>query len=132
MRVSLHEMRIWSILLIKSDFKWCIHLRRSIFLYFSLSIFCLYPAFPKVRHRFRLRLDSFISNSLSISSIFVPIYQEDFHLSQYQYFSQIAAATQGKRSKSTIFYQCANWKTPPVQRYTKMTSAIDVVRGCAQ
>ena len=26
------EMRIWSILLIKSDFKWCIHLSRSLFL----------------------------------------------------------------------------------------------------
>ena len=27
---SLPEMRIWSILLIKSDLKWCIHLRRSL------------------------------------------------------------------------------------------------------
>ena len=27
------EMRIWSILLIKSDSKWCIHLSRSLFLY---------------------------------------------------------------------------------------------------
>ena len=27
------EMRIWSILLIKSDLKWCIHLGRSLFLY---------------------------------------------------------------------------------------------------
>ena len=26
------EMRIWSILLIKSDLKWCIHLSRSLFL----------------------------------------------------------------------------------------------------
>ena len=26
-------MRIWSILLIKSDLKWCIHLSRSLFLY---------------------------------------------------------------------------------------------------
>ena len=25
------EMRIWSILLIKSDLKWCIHLSRSLF-----------------------------------------------------------------------------------------------------
>ena len=32
---SVPEMRMWSILLIKSDLKWCIHLRRSIFLYFN-------------------------------------------------------------------------------------------------
>ena len=32
---SVPEMRIWSILLIKSDLKWCIHLSRSLFLYFS-------------------------------------------------------------------------------------------------
>ena len=30
---SVPEMRIWSILLIKSDLKWCIHLNRSLFLY---------------------------------------------------------------------------------------------------
>ena len=30
---SLPEMRIWSILLIKSDLKWCIHLSRGLFLY---------------------------------------------------------------------------------------------------
>ena len=29
------EMRIWSILLIKSELKWCIHLSRSLFLYFN-------------------------------------------------------------------------------------------------
>ena len=33
---SVPEMRIWSILLIKSDLKWCIHLGRSIFLYIVL------------------------------------------------------------------------------------------------
>ena len=32
---KLPEMRIWSILLIKSDLKWCIHLSRSLFLYSS-------------------------------------------------------------------------------------------------
>ena len=32
---SLPEMRIWSILLIKSDLKWCIHLSRSLFSYWS-------------------------------------------------------------------------------------------------
>ena len=32
---SLPEMRIWSILLIKSDLKWCINLSRSLFLYFN-------------------------------------------------------------------------------------------------
>ena len=30
---SVPDMRIWSILLIKFDFKWCIHLSRSLFLY---------------------------------------------------------------------------------------------------
>ena len=32
---SVPEMRIWSILLIKSDLKWCIQLSRSLFLYFN-------------------------------------------------------------------------------------------------
>ena len=35
---SLPEMRIWSILFIKSDSKWCIHLRRSLFLYLNCMI----------------------------------------------------------------------------------------------
>ena len=30
---SVHEMRIWSILLMKSDLKWCMHL--DLFLYFN-------------------------------------------------------------------------------------------------
>ena len=30
---SLPEMRIWSILLIKSDLKWCIHLGKSLFIF---------------------------------------------------------------------------------------------------
>ena len=30
---SVPEMRIWSILLNKSDLKWCIHLRRGLYLY---------------------------------------------------------------------------------------------------
>ena len=29
------KMRIWSMLLIKSDLKWCIHLSRSLFLYYE-------------------------------------------------------------------------------------------------
>ena len=33
---SVPEMRIWSILLIKSDLKWCIHLSRSLFFEFQL------------------------------------------------------------------------------------------------
>ena len=33
---SLPEMRIWSILLIKSELKWCIHLSSSLFLIFQL------------------------------------------------------------------------------------------------
>ena len=35
---SVPEMRIWSISLIKSDLKWCIHLSRSFFLYFFDNI----------------------------------------------------------------------------------------------
>ena len=35
---SLPEMRIWSILLIKSDLKWCIHLSKSLFLYFNYLV----------------------------------------------------------------------------------------------
>ena len=34
---SVPEMRIWSILLIKSDLKWCIHLSRSLFSYWKQS-----------------------------------------------------------------------------------------------
>ena len=34
---SIPEMRIWSILLIKSDLKWCLHLSRSLYLYY----FCI-------------------------------------------------------------------------------------------
>ena len=60
-------------------------------LYFSLlsvRYFELYNL-PKVRHRFRLlfiQTDNFITNSSSISSILVPMYQEDFHLWHYQQF----------------------------------------------
>ena len=35
---SVPEMRIWSILLIESDLKWCIHLSRSLFLYFNYLV----------------------------------------------------------------------------------------------
>ena len=44
---SVPEMRIWSILLIISDLKWCIHLSRSLFLYYYivyLSILLQYYA----------------------------------------------------------------------------------------
>ena len=34
---SIPEMRIWSILLIKSALKWCIHLSRSLYLYIILQ-----------------------------------------------------------------------------------------------
>ena len=34
---SVPELRIWSILLIKSDLKWCIHLS-SLFLYFNYLV----------------------------------------------------------------------------------------------
>ena len=33
---SVPEIRIWPILLIKSDLKWCIHLRRSLFFYYKV------------------------------------------------------------------------------------------------
>ena len=39
---SVPEMRIWSISLIKSDLKWCIHLSRSIFLCLNELIFHLH------------------------------------------------------------------------------------------
>ena len=35
---SVPEMRIWSILLIKSKLKWCIHLNKSFFLYFNYLV----------------------------------------------------------------------------------------------
>ena len=35
---SLPEMRIWSILLISSELKWCTHLSRSLFLYFNYLV----------------------------------------------------------------------------------------------
>ena len=35
---SLPEMRIWSMLLDKPDLKWCIHLSRSLFLYFNYLV----------------------------------------------------------------------------------------------
>ena len=35
---SVPEMRIWSILLIKPDLEWCIHLSRSLFLYFNYLV----------------------------------------------------------------------------------------------
>ena len=35
---SVPETRIWSVLLIKSDLKWCIYLSRSLFLYFNYLV----------------------------------------------------------------------------------------------
>ena len=35
---SVPEMQIWSILIIKSDWKWCINLRISLFLYFNYFV----------------------------------------------------------------------------------------------
>ena len=32
------KIRIWYIVLVKSDLKWCIHLRRSLFLYFNYLV----------------------------------------------------------------------------------------------
>ena len=42
---SVPEMRIWSILLIQSDFKWCIHLSRNLLLYFTFLIGNIYVQF---------------------------------------------------------------------------------------
>ena len=39
---SVPEMRIWSIWLIQSDLKWCIHLSISLFLYCNISISTLH------------------------------------------------------------------------------------------
>ena len=36
--VSVPEMRIWSILKIKNNIKWCIHLSRSLFLCFNYLV----------------------------------------------------------------------------------------------
>ena len=46
---SVPEMRIWSIVLIQSDLKWCIHLSRSLFLYlFYIFAGLLYRIIPVV------------------------------------------------------------------------------------
>ena len=45
---DLPEMRIWSIVLIQSNLKWCIDLRRSFFLYFNDSVSV--TAFGTVSH----------------------------------------------------------------------------------
>ena len=54
---SVPEMRIWSILLIQSDLKWCIHLSRSLFLYSNPTRWnsvCLWPSLVcKLDHRRR-------------------------------------------------------------------------------
>ena len=66
---------------------------------FGISSWVVYPRFVT-----DFQIDNFITNS-SISSILAPMYQEDFHLSHYrQSPPQIAAATHGKRTKSTISY----------------------------
>ena len=44
---SVPEMRIWSILKIKSDLKWCIHLSRSLFSYFSLTFNSMESYYPE-------------------------------------------------------------------------------------
>ena len=46
---SVPELRIWSILLIKSDLKWCIHLSRSLFMYFNylVSLTAVGPRSPQ-------------------------------------------------------------------------------------
>ena len=46
---SVPEMRIWSILLIQSDLKWCIYLSRSLFLYpnYLVSVTAGGPASPR-------------------------------------------------------------------------------------
>ena len=45
---SVPEMRIWSILLIKSDLKWCIHLSRSLILYIIANV-KVFQKYVKIR-----------------------------------------------------------------------------------
>ena len=50
---SVPEMRIWSMFLIKSDLKWCIHLSRSLLLYCNdrqLNICVVYRQKPSDLH----------------------------------------------------------------------------------
>ena len=46
---SVPEMRVWSISLIKSDLKWCIHLSRSLFFNFNylMSVTADGPRIPR-------------------------------------------------------------------------------------
>ena len=61
-------MRIWSILLIKSDLKWCIHLRRSLSSSFN------------TRHNIDDKLFKFlITPNESIDKIAIPLLQNLFH-----------------------------------------------------
>ena len=81
---SVPEMRIWSILLIKSDLKWCIHLNRSLFLYSLAGI---------------LRLTCYTcSQYLKFASIIhttdIQIYNPDNAKLIFPLFSSLAVKTQ--------------------------------------
>ena len=73
---SVPEMRIWSILLIKSDLKWCIHLSRSLFLYLNRN-FILGMDLLKDNGDIRIYFDL---GMLRIGKTYVKL-QEDCHIS---------------------------------------------------
>ena len=57
-------MRIWSILLIKSDLKWCIHLNRSLFLY--------YCEYGDLIQQYEVSLSRMLNNILTFDQQWLP------------------------------------------------------------
>ena len=53
---SVPEIRVWSILLKKSDLKWCIHLGRSLFFVFKLLGECHFEMIDVLGLGLRLRI----------------------------------------------------------------------------
>ena len=105
---------------------WCHSDSTSVLLYFT-SLF---------------QTDNLITNS-SISSILVPMYHEDFHLSHYWQFPSKCRRNTQKTDKAYNFLQspkltCMDdlwtrqWKAPSVQRYTKLRQRMMSNRGCAR
>ena len=66
---SVPEMRIWSILLIKSDLKWCIHPSRSLFLYSNTRVISYRTKCPclNIEHRELPYMDFVTSGAICIS-----------------------------------------------------------------
>ena len=121
---SVPEMRIWSILLIKSDLKWCIHLSRSLFFILTtnstqfnskLDYGCIVyesarPSYLKmlntVHHQgLRLALGAFRTSqveSLYVEASELPLEQRRIKLS-LQYITKL------KSTPSNPAYNCAPW-----------------------